>query len=91
MKVLEMPSDIFLDEFPPRRERKRGSRLFERNMNKRQKRDASWMLRETHAKRAATATTVTRAKKMRGPRKVGRSEGRKSRRGREDKDVNHNM
>lgn len=62
-----------------------------RNMNKRQKRDTSWMLRETHEERAATATAVTRAKKMRGQRREGRSEERKSRRGREDKDVNHNM
>lgn len=99
-KVPEMPIKryFFLDDFLEifyRRGRKRGSRMLKRKMNERQKRDASWMLRETHEKRAATAAAVTRAKKMgreggRAERKKG-SEGRKSRRGREDKDVNHNM
>lgn len=48
--------------------------MLKRKMNERQKRDASWMLRETHEKRAATAAAVTRAKKM------GRGEGQRGRR-----------
>lgn len=64
--------------------------MFERDMNKRQK---SWMLREETQMREKRAA-VTRAKKMggeEGGKHKESREGRKSRRGREDKDVNHNM